>query len=439
MAHRERAINNLTQRFIKQNGVKPNPVEKKAIQEEATIVAREGNIDFAQGGNYSKMLDSGIPYLNASIQGTRVFLRNWKNDPAGVTVKMAQLVGVSALLWNINSQHPGWSQVSDREKEANFIMFVPDWLPGVTSHTNDKGEKIYRYVKVAKEQQQRIFSTAIDAVFEWKDTGKIPKKQVFQALGEIVPPALLNNPMVAASVAMGNLDTYTFEEIWKGRDDRSQAEEIIPGKTSLTMQKVGEVTGLSPERTGRVIGKIFPDSNPISMLISGGVKTATGELKEEVNKKGWSQFVSENRGIQRIFGSTNPYADFSESMKEDKAQVADVHAKQNREFDKLSEEVFRKRDRSSLNAMIAYVEKQDEKTQERLQKRYERDSKLVDIPDRSFWKAMLDTKSPEVRARQLIKRIKKLPPEQRQRFVEVANSIEGIITDDTLQYLERLQ
>jgi hypothetical protein len=134
IAHRDRAIKNLNTKFEKKNNRPPNALEQKAIQEEATIIAREGSIDFSQGGNVVKAIDNALPYFNAGVQGTRVFWRNYKTDPVGVTIKMAQLGALGAGVYHWNKDHPGINQVSEREKAQNFILMVPDILPGVTSY-----------------------------------------------------------------------------------------------------------------------------------------------------------------------------------------------------------------------------------------------------------------------------------------------------------------
>jgi len=48
--------------------------KNKDITREATFAARD-YMDFGQGGGIAKALDNAIPYLNASIQGTRGMFR----------------------------------------------------------------------------------------------------------------------------------------------------------------------------------------------------------------------------------------------------------------------------------------------------------------------------------------------------------------------------
>jgi hypothetical protein len=86
LALRERAIKNRTREGL-------TAEQKEAIELRATRIARD-YLDFAQGGNVAKALDTGIPYLNASIQGTRGIFRAAKREPAVFTTKVAQIAGL---------------------------------------------------------------------------------------------------------------------------------------------------------------------------------------------------------------------------------------------------------------------------------------------------------------------------------------------------------
>jgi hypothetical protein len=61
---------------------------------EATFIARN-YLDFSQGGSFAKAIDSGVPYLNASIQGTRGMFRAGAERPLQTTYKIAQLGGLA--------------------------------------------------------------------------------------------------------------------------------------------------------------------------------------------------------------------------------------------------------------------------------------------------------------------------------------------------------
>ncbi|HRT54770.1 MAG TPA: hypothetical protein P5291_11845, partial [Flavobacteriales bacterium] len=104
LAVREREISKLTDAFVLEKGREPDASELKWIKEQATAKARE-YMDFNQGGEWAKAVDSAIPYLNAGFQGTRVMARYIKTNPKVFAWKMAQLSALTAMIMAHNLGH----------------------------------------------------------------------------------------------------------------------------------------------------------------------------------------------------------------------------------------------------------------------------------------------------------------------------------------------
>jgi hypothetical protein len=68
---------------------------------EATWIARN-YLDFSQGGNVMKALDTGLPYLNAGVQGTRGIFRALADRPYQTLWKFAQLAALASGLYVAN-------------------------------------------------------------------------------------------------------------------------------------------------------------------------------------------------------------------------------------------------------------------------------------------------------------------------------------------------
>lgn len=444
MAHRERAIKNLVDKYKKNNdGAMPSPLEMKVIQEEATVIAREGSIDFSQGGNVIKAMDNGIPYLNASIQGTRRILSNAKSDPIGFTIKMAQLGLLSGYLWSMNSEHEGYSQLSEEDKAQNFVFFLPDLFPGMASYTDDTGQKIYRYIKIAKEQQQMIVSNLFEAAWELEKTGKVPDKKLYKALGQYIPQTPAGSPIIAALVAhLWNVDVYTGKDIYVGQPARSKSAEYYKD-TSKPMIAAGEATkGLplplqvSPVGTGKAIDKLVTPANPVVRLVSNSIKAYTGELSEEIGNKGFSQWLAESPMVKRLVSQTNPRNEYVNTMKEDETKVSDRTHAENTDFDRLMDKYFRTGSDEDWNAMVLYTQQFDEKVQDKLTQRYKDEEKTVGLPDHQFLSKLLKV-TPEVRAKQIYRRLTSIKTDEgKQEFIDTVNSVQGIYTDDTATWME---
>ncbi|GAH89796.1 unnamed protein product, partial [marine sediment metagenome] len=118
---------------------------------EATWIARN-YLDFSQGGNVLKALDTGIPYLNAAVQGTRGIFRALADRPYQTLWKFAQLAALASGVYLANRyfNKECWDHIPDREKVNNFCITTP-W-----SFKDKNQNERYLYFKIAKDQGQRV-------------------------------------------------------------------------------------------------------------------------------------------------------------------------------------------------------------------------------------------------------------------------------------------
>ena len=438
IAHRERALRNLQKKYVAKNGELPGDEERLLMQEEATMIAREGSIDFNQKGNVIKMLDDYIPYLNAGIQATRVFGRNIKESPVRVAFQMAQLMGVAALLNMWNGDHPGYAQVSPREKEQNFILMIPDVIPGVTSYTDDKGVKKYRHIKIAKENQQRILFTAVDAVFEAYRTGKVPKQEIFMAAADLIAFANTSVPSFSAALAyLANVDTFTYDLIWKGDRNVAPEEQIIPGRTSKLMQGIGEVTGMSPVKTSVMMSKIIPQSNPFVEAINLATEVYNGEFKDKLQSRSWNQIISEMPTVRRVVSTGNEANLYADSYQESEEQIATENHRINRLFDERVKKYLYKQDDESYQAVVEFHNQQEPEVKKRLTERYQKELSVQQSGDPNFFKNLLYA-HPKTRARLMFERAVKMDAQQEAEFLERANKVKGFVTPAVIEEWKKL-
>ena len=401
-----------------------------ATPKEATWIARR-YLDFSQGGNVAKGLDTGLPYLNASIQGTRGFLRGAKQNPTVFTYKMAQLGTVATLLYKANQLNPEcWNQISDREKEANFIITTP------FSYIDDKGQKRFYYGKIAKDQSQRVVTSLFDATMARYHEGKFPTKQMLMAFGDLASLPL--PPTISAYLAYAaNVDTWTSEDVWKGPKVNPQ-EEWQPGQTSKTMQAFGQKTGLSPERTKGAVNKIIPMNNPFVGLVGGGLSVITGEMEEDMKNKTMSQLLAENPSIRRVLASTNPFTQYREKLEQMRTDENTRRFIQKRDLDVMTEKFFRDNDNATKSEIYNYVMKQPEADREHLVNDIMERKKLDKIPDRSWW-INIKSMTPEVRANAYWDRYKNASAEEQAQMAQIAKQINGLITDRFVSKLIELK
>lgn len=96
----------------------------------AAKAARENTANFARRGEWGQVLNSAFLYLNASIQGSRSFIRALEREPIKTSAKLATSVFLPvsiATAWNLNDpkRKEAYMDIQDYEKENNIII-VPE-------------------------------------------------------------------------------------------------------------------------------------------------------------------------------------------------------------------------------------------------------------------------------------------------------------------------
>jgi hypothetical protein len=115
---------------------------KKGLQAErlANQAARENSIDFLEMGSYGRVVNSFIPYFNASIQGSRTMLRNIAERPVSTAAKLTALVGMptaATTVWNTSDETRAaiYATIPEYLKEGNFVLISP------AAHWNEEKKK----------------------------------------------------------------------------------------------------------------------------------------------------------------------------------------------------------------------------------------------------------------------------------------------------------
>lgn len=101
--------------------------------------AREATANFSRSGDYGKLLNYVIPFFNASIQGTRSFVRAAQQRPIQTAAKVTTslfLPMTAMTLWNTSDpeRKKAYDDIPDYEKQNNLI-FIP---PNPTQDENGK-------------------------------------------------------------------------------------------------------------------------------------------------------------------------------------------------------------------------------------------------------------------------------------------------------------
>jgi hypothetical protein len=393
---------------------------------EATWQARH-YLDFSQGGNIAKAFDNAMPYLNAGIQGTRSIFRYAAAEPGQFAYKMGQLGAVSMGLYMANymTNRETWEAISDRDKEANFIITTP------FSYTDKEGQLRRYYVKIPKDQGQRAFCTLFEGLMEAYYEEKVPGKRMAMALGEFVGMGSMPPALSALLAYAGNKDSWNWQDVWRGPKDIEPGEEYTADTHPLAVA-AGQITNLSPERGSKALGAIMPPNNAWVGLVGGGLRAITDSFNPKMETETLEQMLMSNPSIRRFLSATSEINRYRSDIDQAKTEEVTRRFKQARDLDKLTTAYFQNKDQGVRDKIYDYIENAPAEDQDRLTKRVMRHSQTAQLPDGSWWRSVGGLPTP-ARAAAFIKRFESESPVGQSRMLELADKVPGFTSDGFIE------
>ena len=404
-------------------------LKNNAEPHEATWIARN-YLDFSQGGWATKGADHAIPYLNASVQATRGVARAARESPAELTWKFAQLGTLASGLFIANRviNKDALDSVPAREKVNNYIFTTP------LTFIDDEGNKRWLYFKVAKDQSQRIVSTVFEAMMAKMMGDEIDVDQVTQAAQDFFPLMPTDSLPPTMSAMMGyysNKDFWRNEDIWKG--PVVQAREEYTNYTHPALREIGQLTGLSPERTGQALTEFFTYGNIYTSAVGAGTAKLMEALGEETRERTTMDIVNNVPFLRRVMRSTEPFEPFRKEIEDVRLGDQTDRFIITRDLDKLSEKFYRaKKEGKEIKGLEQqvrqFIRKQPPDMIENLIRRHVFFGKIFEIPDRRFW-LNIRSLSPEARAGVFWTRWMQSDARGKHELQQQAASIPGILSE----------
>ena len=407
---------------------------------EATWIARN-YLDFSQGGNVAKAIDSGIPYFNAAIQGTRGIFRALGDRPVDTLWKFAELgaLATGVYLANRYVNKNAWDSVSNRDKVNNFIITTP------FNYKDNQGNKRYLYFKVAKDQGQRVITSVFENLMAKSLGEEVDADQITQSIQEFLPivPTDMLPPSIEAFLGhVVNKDFWTRRDIWKG--PRVAAREKYTKYTHPALVEAGKITGLSPEKLGFSLSQFFTRGNVFTSLVSGGFSLAFRDLDKPTQEKMMQETLTNLPFIRRVLKSTPPYSE--KELKEEekiKTEESTRRYKQRREYDEILDRYYKtkKEERTApkeiFSEIKSFIKEQPKEDRDRLVKRFTNYGLVYDIPDRSWWLGLSDA-TPEARATIFWTKYTRSDESEKKEMIRLAKKIPGIYSDRFISKLRLL-
>jgi len=402
--------------------------------EEATWLARN-YLDFSQGGSFAKAVDTGVPYLNASIQGTRGIVRSAAQHPGEFVFKVAQIGTVASGLYMANKhQNPeAWSQVSDREKVNNWIVTTP------FSYKDKDGTKKYIYMKIAKDQGQRIFATVFENLMAKYMGEDVNVDQIVQAIEDglpILPTDLMPPSLDAVMGYTANKDFWRNEDIWKGQENIDPKEQYSrythPGFVAF-----GEATDMSPEKTKYALSQYFTIGN-IYTSATGYVWNKLLDQSSEAQKQlVTEELILKQPFIRRMVKSTDPYYKYEKKMKDIDREVSTERFMISRAFDTISQNYYDKK--LGKDDVKRFINSMPITERERLWNRHTRRKMLQDLPDKRWWLEVGNMATPEGKALVYWNKWRDATPDERKQMDSTVKRLPWVRGDKFFYKLKKLK
>ena len=283
--------------------------------------------DFARGGSIIKPASRLIIYLNSTVRTGVSVTDQIKKNPGRAAYQLAEMLSIGGMLtaysagvlnmaWEDEEEKKkkkaAWDALSEYQKLNYLNIYVGGNVPE-RAFVKVPLPPVYKNFWVAG--MMGFESKVNNAIYSKADyVGAIANANPFGDITEI--PAKLP-PGAAAMMAYNNLDLFTKRQIVKDEADiPDNYEEGVDESVSTFYKKIGNMTGLSPQRMQAAGQKIYgqPERNPLIYLpkiaFESAIELASGapvSIKNDIEKD-WKGAIFNGLSLQkRMFSGTPNY------------------------------------------------------------------------------------------------------------------------------------
>lgn len=259
--------------------VASNRLAKSKDLTEAVYLGKDNLVDFGMRGSYNtkygqalNWLNEVVMFLRPAILGLDRTYRGFVKSPnrKSVAIKTGVVATASATLAVLNSYNPLYQQLEDWDKDTNWHIFFPtprgiEYLAKNGSFPVASTNQAYGYDAATGDLNQYFYHWRMPKIWEIGSIATVAERgaiaiinnqksdtNTFLQMAKILGGNFRLNPIPQGfNPLFEQLTNYNF---FTGRQIVSDADKGLPaemqgfGTTSLTAQKIGELTGLSPSR-----------------------------------------------------------------------------------------------------------------------------------------------------------------------------------------------
>lgn len=405
---------NTTQELIGRHVVRERMLRDGHPREAATAAARD-YLDFAQGGSFSKAVDSVAPYTNVGIQALRTTMRSAKRNPKEFATKLGWLAAFEVGMEMLGRHRDPAAMKQESDYNRNNYNIIP------TKRVikDEFGNKHHVNLKIRKEPALTPFLTAVDmsVAAAMGDRAEFDRlgKSLKDALGSINPTSQMPPAMAAVVAYATNTDMMTLEKL-SHKKGRVEAEKEFDKNTNMLWRQVGEATGMSPDRLRGAVQQVFGRGNGFTKLVGAEYDELFDNLPEEDQQSFAANFLIEGYGNSLISLSTEA-GEYYEFMDEASKKAMGKRVGPAVQLDRLCKSYYI--DESiPIEKVYSFIQSQPNELKEYLFNRFERYSKTAHLPNRQMWQMIGNVSSGEAKAQALLKWENTSSPEKKQQIQE---------------------
>lgn len=319
-----------------------NTIEDKQTVDDIytnAVAAARGTTDFNQGGRVVKALDSAVPYLNASVQGTRVAIDAIHDRPIETMWRMTQtsaIMTAAPMMMGIAliSALRGSENEPEEEKDMSSIELYLHFRKGVsmyervnymlipTGKRTPDGE--FKYFRLAKSHFLTPIATLTESIqvesikdFVGDESSNTVVEDMRFALEKNVSPVDFNPMETAARIPLFKAwATYTTGyDFFRERDLsylRGKVPEVVEGYENSQVEDFYKVLGeeyrFSPVRMKGAVESLItsPSTNPaVGFTYSAMDAFAADQDGEKVMKKLGNDILKSTQ--RRVYKETTEF------------------------------------------------------------------------------------------------------------------------------------
>lgn len=264
--------------------------------------ARNNTVNFARAGDFGRVANSVLPYLNAGIQGSRTLLRNLKERPAQTTAKLAITAFFPTAVvtaWNTSDpeRKAAYDDIKPYEKQGSLIIVPPHPVK------DDNGK--WNVIKIPVSQEIANLNDIVrNGVETAVGDGSIKLADLLgNAVGTVTSinastKRQVYNQITPQGLKPG-LEDLTNQNLFTGNAIVPESQKNLPGpdqigkSTTGTATQLGKLLNLSPRKIDNFISTTGAGLGQNAVNLSDKALASSGVIKpDQVKGKSFSTSIA---------------------------------------------------------------------------------------------------------------------------------------------------